>query len=151
MSFVSTDPASHRGNTDTWLTPLWLIRSLGEFDFDPCPYPEHPTAKYSATGDGLKMEKWVGRVWLNPPYSELGDWLDKLAFHGNGVALVFNRCDTKAIQKHLRIASSVFFLEGRIKFLRPDFTEGHNAGCGSMLFSYGHTPDYSKLKGWIAK
>jgi hypothetical protein len=51
----------------------------------------------------------------------------------------------------MKIASSVFFLEGRIKFLKPDFREGHNAGCGSILISYGYTPNYSKLKGWQAK
>lgn len=60
-------------------------------------------------------------------------------------------CDTKTLQKHLRLADSVFFLAGRIKFLKPDFTEGHNAGAGSMLLSYGWTPDYKGLKGWKAK
>ena len=150
MSFVSTDPQNHKGATDTWLTPLWLFDYLGDFDLDPCPFPEHQTAKELCFEDGLKT-KWHGKVWLNPPYSEAGIWLDKLSDHGYGTALIFNRCDTKTLQKHLRLADSVFFLAGRIKFLRPDFTEGHIAGVGSILLSYGWTPDYSGLKGWKAK
>lgn len=152
MSFVSTDPTSHKGKTDTWLTPLWIIEALGRYDFDPCPFQGHETATRLLTGDGLK-ENWkgLGKCWLNPPYSESKLWLDKLANIGFGTALIFNRMDTKTMQNHVQIASSVFFLEGRIKFLKPDKTEGHNAGCGSVLLSYGFTPDYSKLKGWKAK
>jgi hypothetical protein len=150
-SFIATEPASHKGKTDTWLTPLWIIEALGnDFDFDPCPFIGHQTAKVLHTGDGLNCE-WNGKVWMNPPYSDLKTWLDKLANHGFGTALVFNRLDTKTIQNHVKKASSVFFLESRIKFLKPDFTEGHNAGCGSVLLSYGYTPNYSKLKGWKAK
>ena len=153
MSFVSTDPVSHKGNTDTWLTPLSLIQWLGEFDLDPCAFEGHETATNKMLlphCDGLKQD-WFGKVWLNPPYSEAEKWLDKLAKHGYGTALLFNRLDCKYQQRHVQIASSVFFLSGRIKFLKPDKTEGHNAGCGSILLSYGYTPDYSLLKGWKAK
>jgi|WetSurMetagenome_2_1015567.scaffolds.fasta_scaffold336426_2 hypothetical protein len=150
MSFVSTDPASRKGKSDIWLTPLWIINALGEFDYDPCGELYHKTAKHINDKFGLERQ-WVGKVWLNPPYSEAGKWLDKLAKHNLGTALLFNRMDTKSLQKHVQIASSVFFLEGRIKFLKPNLTEGHNAGCGSMLLSYGYTPCYSKLKGWKAK
>lgn len=149
-SFVSSDPQSHKGKTDTWLTPLPLIKELGDFDLDPCAFPGHKTAKILWTENG-DMKKWKGRVWLNPPYSEAGRWLDMLAEHGFGTALVFNRCDTKVFQRHLRLASSVFFLEGRIQFLKPDFSKGHNAGTGSMLLSYGPMIDYGNLKGWVAK
>lgn len=153
MSFVATDPVSHSGKTDTWLTPLWIIEALGnDFDLDPSGYPEHKTAKklYCLPENGL-IGHWFGKVWLNPPYSECELWLDSLANHGLGTALIFNRLDTKSLQRHVQIASSVFFLAGRIKFLKPDLTEGHNAGVGSILLSYGYTPDYSKLKGWKAK
>lgn len=152
MSFVSTDPVSHSGKTDTWLTPLWIIEALGRFDIDPCGFPKHPTAEniICEPEDGLSLE-WKGRVWLNPPYSNAETWIDRLAKHNYGTTLIFNRLDTKYLQRHVQIASSVFFLAGRVKFLKPDFTEGHNAGVGSILLSYGYTPDYSKLKGWKAK
>jgi hypothetical protein len=138
MSFVSTDPVSHKGVTNTWLTPLHIINSLGVFDLDPCGFPGHETAKNKfiyPNKDGLK-EEWYGRVWLNPPYGkEQQAWLDKLQNHGNGIALVFARLETKWIQPFLN--DGFFQIEGRIKFLKQDFTEDSNAGTGSILIPFG--------------
>lgn len=59
---------------DEWYTPVEIIRSLGEFDLDPATSPEayslNHSAKhiYTAKENGLKQD-WIGRVWLNPPYS----------------------------------------------------------------------------------
>lgn len=141
-----------KGKTDTWLTPLWIIEALGEFDLDPCGIGGHNTAKNKIIWpqDGLKSD-WYGRVWLNPPYSDLTPWMDKLAQHGNGTALVFARTDTKWMQRHFKLANSIFFLEGRIRFLDENFKEKTNGGAGSVLLSYGWTPNYEKLKGWKAK
>lgn len=154
MSFVATDPSNHKGQTDTWLTPLWIIEALGnDFDLDPCGFTGHPTAKKSyclPEIDGL-YEKWSGKVWLNPPYSDLEIWLDRLANHGRGTALVFARTDTKWLQKHLRWAESVYFMRGRVKFLTENFQTKSNAGTGCVLLSYGWTPDYKGLDGWKAK
>lgn len=147
-SFTATEPAAHKGKTDTW-----LIESLGnDFDLDPCGFHKHRTASlvYQLPLDGL-LQPWQGKVWLNPPYSEVKTWLDRLADHNLGTALVFNRADTKTMQEHFKKAASVFFLEGRIKFHREDMSVENSAGTGSMLLSYGYTPDYSKLKGWKAK
>ncbi len=152
-NFISTDPANHKGKSDVWLTPLSLIKSLGEFDLDPCAFADHETAPNKMLlphCDGL-VNEWFGKVWLNPPYSDLEKWLDKLADHGFGTALVFNRLDTKCLQRHVKKASSVFFIAGRIKFLNSDFKESNNAGVGNILISYGYTPDYKKLNGWKAK
>lgn len=152
MTFVATDPPSQKGKTDTWLTPLWLIEKLGPFDYDPCGFNGHHTAKEMdcLPSDGLG-NPWRGKVWLNPPYSKCEAWLDKLYTHGYGTALIFNRCDTKYLQRHLRLADSVFFMAGRIKFLNSEFKEESNAGTGSILLSYGHKPDYKGIRGWSAK
>ena len=151
MTFTKLDPQSHKGVTDVWLTPLWIIDNLGnDFDLDPCGEKHHKTANHIYTTKGLESD-WFGKVWLNPPYSELSKWLDKLSEHNNGIALIFNRMDTKTLQKHVRLAQSVYFIEGRIKFLTKELKEKHNAGTGSMLLSYGFTPDYSKFRGWQAK
>lgn len=140
------DNSSHKGATDIWLTPLNIIRALGDFDLDPCAYPGHDTAwtKWYEKGD---EKEWHGRVWLNPPYSEVARWLDMLAEHGRGVALVFARTDTKWAQRHLRKATGVTFLKGRIKFLNDKFEESTNAGHGSMLLFYGEKPKHG-LEGW---
>lgn len=151
MSFVSTDPQNHKGQSDVWLTPLWLIKALGDdFELDPCGESFHRTANQVFTEEGLD-KKWFGKVWLNPPYSEAKIWIAKLIAHNYGTALLFNRMDTKLMQDVVLKASSVFFLEGRIKFLTKDLEEKHNAGTGSVLISFGYTPDYSNLKGWKAK
>lgn len=137
MSFVATDPSSHKGKTNTWLTPLRLVRSLGEFDLDPCGFKNHQTAKrlFILPDNGL-TKVWEGRVWLNPPYGkEQQAWLSKLQEHGNGVALVFARLDTKWIQPF--ISQGFFLLHGRIKFLNEKFQEETNAGAPSMLIPFG--------------
>lgn len=134
--FCSTDPVSHKGETNSWLTPISLIRSLGEFDLDPCGFKHHPTAKniIQLPDDGLKA-KWNGRVWLNPPYGkETNVWLNKMNEHGNGIALVFARLETKWIQPYLD--KGFFVIEGRIKFLKEDLTESNNAGTGSILIPF---------------
>lgn len=137
MSFTSTDPQSHNGQTNTWLTPLNLVHSLGEFDLDPCAFQNHFTAKrmIMLPECGLKA-KWSGRVWLNPPYGkEQQVWLDKLKEHGNGIALIFARLETKWLLPYLE--NGFFQIQGRLKFLRSDFTEDSNAGTGSILLPFG--------------
>lgn len=129
--------------TDEWYTPKEIIESLGEFDMDPCApvIPLWNTAKtmYNKNDDGLKQE-WKGRVWLNPPYSRplIEQFCRKMAEHGNGIALLFNRLDTAMMQEViLKNAHAVKFLRKRIRFYRPDGTQGGSPGCGSVLFAFG--------------
>lgn len=82
----------YKGGTDVWLTPPSIIKSLGEFDLDPCAPENRPwdTAKhhYTEADDGLS-KPWFGRVWLNPPYSRdiIGLWMERMAEVGNGISL----------------------------------------------------------------
>ena len=133
-----------QGATDVWLTPLHIVQALGVFDLDPCGEKFHPTAKLIYETKGLE-KPWKGRVWLNPPYSEVEEWLDRLVLHGTGVALVFARMDTRWAQKILPKASSVFFPKGRLFFLTKELTKKGNAGAPSMFLSFGEVPDWSKL------
>lgn len=137
MTFVSTDPVSHSGKTNTWLTPLELVRSLGEFDLDPCAFNGHLTAqKLIVLPECGLTANWSGRVWLNPPYGkEQRDWLEKLKNHGDGVALIFARLETKWIQPFIK--DGFFILEGRISFLNERFEKTTNAGAPSMLIPFG--------------
>lgn len=130
-------------SSDEWYTPKEIIDALGEFDLDPCApiEPLWPTAKlmYNKNIDGLKQD-WSGRVWLNPPYSRplIEQFVKKLATHGNGIALLFNRCDSKMFQDIIfEKATAMKFLRSRIKFFRPDGTQGGSPGCGSILIAFG--------------
>ena len=133
-----------KGQTDIWLTPLHIIKSLGVFDLDPCGEQFHKTANQIYTENGLS-QSWHGRIWLNPPYSEVEIWLNKLAQHNNGIALVFARLDTKWAHRIIPKASSVFFPKGRLSFLTKDLKKSGNAGAPSMFLSFGEIPEWQKI------
>ena len=129
--------------TDEWYTPKEIIFSLGDFDLDPCA-PTNPlwqTAKtmYNKNDDGLSQD-WFGRVFLNPPYSRplIERFVRKMAEHGNGIALLFNRCDNAMFHDIIfPTATAMKFLRKRIRFYRPDGTRGDSPGCGSVLVAWG--------------
>jgi hypothetical protein len=128
---------------DEWLTPPHVLEALGEFDLDPSAPINRPwgTAKhhYTILDDGLKQE-WAGRVWCNPPYGlEAIKWLNRLAGHGNGIALIFARTETRMFFKEVwPKASGVLFLEGRLYFHHVDGTRAsQNSGAPSVLIAYG--------------
>lgn len=106
---------------DTTLTPMEIINKLGPFDLDPCAYPNHITANYLNIwpSNGLQIH-WFGKVWCNPPYSNPGPWLEKLAAHGNGIALVLASTDTKWFQDAAKTCDYILFMCGRPKFLKTD-------------------------------
>lgn len=130
---------------DEWYTPKEIIRSLGEFDLDPATsldaYRLNKSAKnfFTADDDGLK-QKWFGRVWLNPPYSNplAQHFLTKMAKHNRGIALVFAKVEAKWFHDTvLSHATAIKFLYDRVKFYRADGTQGNQPRNGSMLIAYG--------------
>jgi len=159
-SFHTNNPASGEGNTNTWFTPKHIIDALGvHFDLDPCTqtYRPHNTATNHICedngGNGL-IADWFGTVWLNPPYGrEIKSWLDKLAEHGDGVALVFSRTETVWAQTCLTKATSVNFIKGRISFIKADGSKGDTAANGSMLIAFGDKADRAirNISGLYAK
>jgi ParB family chromosome partitioning protein len=127
--------------TDDWLTPKYILDALGKFDLDPCAPLDQPwaTARNHLTvkDDGLK-KAWAGRVWLNPPYGEQAAvWLEKMAQHRNGIALVYARTETQMFFDHVWAkANGILFLKGRLSFCRPDGTTAPGAVAPSVLVSY---------------
>lgn len=128
---------------DEWLTPPEIIRALGEFTLDPCAPVVRPwkmaNNHLTIEDDGLK-QPWDGRVWCNPPYGlEAAKWLDKLSKHGNGIALIFARTETKMFFEYVwKRATAVLFIEGRLYFHHVDGSKARaNAGAPSVLVSYG--------------
>lgn len=140
---------STSSGTTTWLTPPNILEALGgwsSFDLDPCAAPAPrpwPTALHMHAledGDGLGI-RWHGRIWLNPPYStaEILAWMDRLASHGQGTALVFARTETEMFHRHIwERAAGLLFLEGRLHFHYPDGVRAKaNAGAPNVLCAYG--------------
>ena len=156
---------SARPKSEIWLTPPFVLEALGAFDLDPCAADPRPwdTARchFTKTDDGLSRE-WLGRVWLNPPYSSaaLARWLARMAAHDHGTALIFARTETETFFRHVwEGASGLLFLERRLHFhvaadtwfprkdrdgneIEPIFVPAGgrapaNAGAPSVLCAYG--------------
>lgn len=128
---------------DEWLTPPEIIWALGGFNLDPCapinrPWPTAVT-HHTVLDDGLARE-WHGRVWCNPPYgAEAARWLNKLANHGDGIALIFARTETAMFFDHVwERADAILFLRGRLHFHHVNGQRAAaNAGAPSCLIAYG--------------
>jgi len=128
---------------DEWLTPPEIIKALGEFTLDPCApivRPWEMANKHLTTEDDGLKQPWEGRVWCNPPYGlEAAKWLNKLSEHGNGIALIFARTETKMFFEYVwKRATAVLFIEGRLYFHHVDGSKARaNAGAPSVLIAYG--------------
>ena len=127
---------------EDWLTPPSIIRACGPFDLDPCSPMPRPwdTAKqhYTLADNGL-TKPWFGRVWLNPPYGNQTDkWMQMLAQHGNGIALIFARTETGSFFPWVwDYAAAILFIKGRLRFWTKEGREGGTAGAPSVLIAYG--------------
>jgi phage N-6-adenine-methyltransferase len=123
-------------NSDEWGTPKKLLAELeeefGAFDLDPCATDENHVAPkwFTKEQDGLK-QPWFGRVFVNPPYSDIKSWTKKCWIESKGclrtdriVYLVPARTDTKWFheyiwdkEKHTPLyATEVRFIKGRLRF-----------------------------------
>lgn len=125
-----------------WLTPPDLVIKLGKFDLDPCspinaPFL-HAKNNFTISDDGLTKE-WFGRVYLNPPYGRgMELWLEKLKFHGNGIALIFARTETKCFFEHIwNDADAILFVKGRIRFYHISGVQAGTPGAPSVFIAYG--------------
>ena len=140
----------HEGETNDWITPKWVVDAFnslrgGEwfFDLDPCSSMTQPwkTAKdgFTVEQDGFKRD-WYGTVYCNPPYGPHAQhWVKKLAKHGNGVALIFARLETRLWQEEIfPTASGFVFPKRRLAFARPNgVTPKASAGAPSAFISWG--------------
>lgn len=119
---------AHHGTkpkTNEWITPPEIIQSLGPFDLDPCAAKRQPwpcaNNQYTVDDDGL-AKTWFGRVWLNPPYSSHSlPFMLKMSDHGNGIALIFARTETKMFFKTVwdsPTATGILFIKGGLLFTR---------------------------------
>lgn len=128
---------------DEWLTPPEILRALGDFDLDPCAPAVRPwetaASHICLPYDGLSAE-WYGRVWLNPPFGrEAVKWLRRLAKHGNGVALIPARTETKMFYECVwSMSDAILFIKDRPHFHLVDGTRApFNSGAPICLVAYG--------------
>ncbi len=131
------------GKSDEWWTPKYIFDALGvHFDLDaaaPLRGPLHvpcDTWHY----DCSLQKPWYGFVWMNPPFggrNGLVPWLDKFFQHGNGIALVPDRTSAPWWQDMARKADALLFVDGKVKFIKPDGTTGDSPSTGTVLVAAG--------------
>jgi hypothetical protein len=134
-----------------WYTPPEVFTALGfEFDLDPASpgatvVPWVPARQHFTRADDGLMQPWHGHVWLNPPYgAHTSVWLEKLANHGDGIALVLSRTDTEWFHRAATRADVVCFSRGRFKFFEgsensqtPPQQSFGSVAAGSVFFAFG--------------
>lgn len=147
---VSFDP-DYDG--DEWYTPVEYIqaarRVMGEIDLDPASCHEAQeiikARHYYTKHDNSLLDDylWVGRVWLNPPYSmpSIKQFVTKLIDQyevgsvSQAIILTNNSSDTSWFHELLSRYPACF-TRGRVQFWRADHTT-FGARQGQTLFYLG--------------
>jgi hypothetical protein len=128
------------GTSDDYYTPPFIFDALGiEFDLDvsapPNGVPWIPAKRsLSLIDDGLVAD-WYGKVWCNPPYSNVTPWAKKLVAHNNGIALV-QMAKSAWFNMVWNDASGALVLPPSIKFVRADGTSAP-IFMPVILFAFG--------------
>lgn len=113
-------------DSDEWSTPDDFYIKLNQkfnFTLDPCASDEnHKCDNYfTIKDDGLKQE-WHGSVFVNPPYSDIKNWVKKAYeeskqnYCDRVVLLIPSRTDTSYFHDYISQAYEIYFLRGRLRF-----------------------------------
>ena len=113
-------------NTDEWATPQDLFDELNKefcFDLDPCSTDDNHKCEmhYTKEQNGLNAD-WGGhRVFCNPPYSDIAQWVAKCYEEGRKentlvCMLIPSRTDTRYFHDYILNRAEIRFVKGRLKF-----------------------------------
>lgn len=113
-------------SSDEWSTPEEIYNELDKefnFNLDPCSTDDnHKTEDYYTAADNGLLKSWGGRrVFCNPPYSNISEWVKKAYYEAYKedtlvVLLIPARTDTKYFQEYIYHRSEIRFIKGRLKF-----------------------------------
>lgn len=139
------------GSRDERFTPSDVVRRieavLDGIELDPCGHPKSPVRArrcIQKEEDGLKPPWSARTVFVNPPYSETGEFVRKAAqeWRSNRAQTILMLLPVKThfawFQDHIQSVADVFFLRGRISFERLGMP-ATPAPFPTMLVLYGGT------------
>lgn len=123
--------------SDVWGTPPEFFNKLDKiykFTLDPCAtFENHKCDKYYTLEDDGLSKSWENEVvFVNPPYSDIGQWVKKAHYEATYnsatvVMLIPARTDTKYWHNYIMSdANKIYFIKGRLKFANP-FTSVSNS------------------------
>ena len=151
-----------KNKSDERATPTWFVEMLhdaigGLFDLDPCSGAEPETdpiatTRFNKSDDGLS-KSWQGymRIFINPPYSDLPNWLRKIFVEisqkgPDSPELVLcllpsYSSSSEAFQEYARAASYISLIKGRLTFQG----QSKQAPFSSLLLVFGDLDEESEL------
>lgn len=112
---------------DLWATPQYLFDKLHrefQFTLDVCALPENAKCAnfFTPEQDGL-LQRWEGRVWMNPPYGRgIEKWLEKASHQADYthcecvVALIPNRSNAPWWHEYVMKAAEIRFVRKKVPF-----------------------------------
>lgn len=140
---------SHNSGENEWYTPKRFIDSarvvMGGIDLDPASSEiANETVEASnifTKDDNGLLQKWFGRVWMNPPYAQplIAQFIDKVCTEEiqQAIVLVNNGTETAWGNQLLSTCSAICFPKSRIRFVAPNGQQGDSPLQGQMICYIG--------------
>lgn len=140
---------SHNSGENEWYTPARFIDSarivMGEIDLDPASSEianeTVQASNFFTKDDNGLLQKWFGRVWMNPPYAQplIAQFVDKVCTEKieQAIVLVNNGTETAWGNQLLSTCSAVCFPKSRIRFVAPNGLQGDSPLQGQMICYIG--------------
>ena len=144
----TTTPEPER---DSWRTPKqvfdWLNR-IYHFGYDTACTHENalamPVWHGEQSADALATD-WIGSLFCNPPYSDIGPWVDKAICSAEcgatTVMLIPSPNGETYHAKALRHAKRLILINGRLAFINADGKPVSGNNRGSCLYVFAPGPD----------
>ena len=101
---------SHK--SDDWSTPKEFYEYLMKENYmDPCPL-------HSKEDNLNKIYPYNSKIFINPPYSKIKDWIIFIKNNPNSkrLLLIPARTDTQYFHELLKLHPFIYFIKGRLKF-----------------------------------
>lgn len=135
-----------------WRTPIELFNKLDavhHFELDAASSDDNHLCPiyHTLANDGLSQPWAPLSTFCNPPYFQIGKWIDKAIEESKGGSticlLLPAGTDTKWFAKCVKLADSIIFLTGRLKF-----SEAGSATSPSILVIFNANKTGPVMRVW---